>query len=75
MADRLSPTVLPADITRSQFVVLRSYRQGYKKPKDIGRSLSMDKNEVEKESDALRTNGYLTGDNKLTSKAMELLGN
>jgi hypothetical protein len=33
------------------------------------------KNEVDKGSDALGTNGYLTGDKKLTSKPMERLGN
>ena len=66
---------LPSDISRSQFIVLRLYRQGYKSTKDISKSLSMDKNEVEKEVRVLRANGYLTKDNKLTSKAMDLLGN
>lgn len=70
-----TPIQLPSDITRSQFVVLRSYRQGYKKSKDIGKALSMDKDEVEKDSEALKSNGYLTRNNRLTSKAMELLGN
>ncbi|MDA4116774.1 MAG: hypothetical protein OK455_00320 [Thaumarchaeota archaeon] len=69
------PASLPPDITKSQLVVLRCYRQGYKKPKDIGKSLSMDSKEVEKEAQTLVANGYLTKDSKLTSKAMELLGN
>jgi hypothetical protein len=68
------PQTLPADITRSQFVVLQYFRQGYKNPKEIGRVLSMDKNEVEKESSALKSNGYLSKEGRLTSKAMELLG-
>jgi len=33
----------------------------------------MDKNQVEKETNALKTNGYLTGKNKLTSKGLETL--
>ncbi len=73
-AQQGNPPELPADITRSQFVVLRCNRQGYKNSKDVGRSLSMDAGEVEKESQSLRANGYLSKDNRLTSKAMELLG-
>jgi len=73
-AQQGSPAELPADVTRAQFVILRGYRQGYKNSKDVGRSLSMDPTEVEKESQSLRANGYLSKDNKLTSKAMELLG-
>jgi hypothetical protein len=73
-AQSAAAAALPADMTRSQFAVLRSYRQGYRKSKDISRALSMDKGEVEKEAETLKKNGYLTGENKLTSKAMELLG-
>jgi len=65
---------LPADITRSQFVILQHFRQGYKNPKEIGKALSMDKSEVGKDSSVLKSNGYLSKDGKLTSKAMELLG-
>jgi hypothetical protein len=35
----------------------------------------MDKSEVEKETAALKLNGYLSKDSRLTSKAMEVLGN
>src|SRR5467141_3815096 len=41
--------------------------------KEITRNLSMEKNQVEKETNALKTNGYLTGNNKLTSKGLETL--
>jgi hypothetical protein len=68
------PATLPADISRSQFIVLRSYRQGYKNSKEIGKALSMDKNEVDKETSALKSNGYLSKENRLTSKAIEILG-
>lgn len=69
-----APAALPTDMTRPQFVVLKSYRQGYKNAKEIGKALSMDKNEVEKETSALRSNGYLSKKNRLTSKAIEVLG-
>ena len=68
------PTPLPPDMTRSQFVVLRSYGRGFKNSKEIGKALSMDKDEVSKETEALGANGYLTRKNALTSKAMEILG-
>ena len=74
-AQQSAPVSLPQDLTRSQFVVLRCFRQGYKNSKEIGKYLSMDKNDVEKETSVLRTNGYLSKDNKLTSKALETLGN
>jgi hypothetical protein len=70
-----APAALPANITRSQFVVLRCYRQGLKNSKEIGKALSMDKNEVEKETATLKLNGYLSKDSRLTSKAIEVLGN
>ena len=68
------PTALPDDIKRSQYVVLGCYRKGYKNPKEIGKALSMDKNEVGRETSALMSNGYLSKESKLTSKAIELLG-
>jgi hypothetical protein len=68
------PTTLPADISRSQLIVLRSYRQGYKNSTEIGKALSMDKNEVDKETSALKSNGYLSKESRLTSKAIEILG-
>jgi hypothetical protein len=68
-------TSLPPDITRPQFVVLKSYRQGYKNSKEIGKTLAMDKNEVDKETSALKANGYLSPEGRLMSKAIDLLGN
>jgi hypothetical protein len=69
------PMNLPADITRSQFVVLRGYRQGLKGPMEVANSISMDKAEVDAETSALVANGYLTKDLRLSIKAMGLLGN
>lgn len=69
------PQVLPADLTKSQFLVLKTCRQGHSKSKDLAKVLSMDKKEVEKELFTLQTNGYLTKSNKLTSKAIGVLGN
>jgi hypothetical protein len=68
------PAALPTDITKSQFVVLKCYRQGLKNSKEIEKTLSMDKNEVEKETATLKSNGYLSKDSRLTSKAIEVLG-
>lgn len=68
------PEALPADLTKSQYVILRSYRQGYKNSKEISKSLSMDKKEVETQTSSLVRNGYLTKDNKLTAKGLDLLG-
>ena len=68
------PIALPPDITRSQYVILRGFRQGCKNSKEVAKSLSMDKKEVDKETSVLISNGYLTKDTKLSSKAMELLG-
>ena len=68
------PANLPADITRSQFIVLRYYRQGMKNSNDIGKALSMDNGAVDSETSSLTTNGYLTKDRKLTTKALEVLG-
>lgn len=67
------PVNLPNDITRSQYMILGKYQLGFGKPKDVAKSLSMDKKQVEKETDNLKASGYLTGKNKLTSKALELL--
>jgi hypothetical protein len=68
------PTTLPADISRSQFIVLRCYRQGMKNSTDVGRALSLDKDAIEAETSSLTFNGYLTKDRKLTTKALEVLG-
>ena len=67
------PVNLPNDMTRSQYAILSKYQQGFGKPKDVAKSLSMDKKHVEKETDSLKASGYLTGKNKLTSKALEVL--
>lgn len=68
------PANLPADITRSQFIVLRCYRQGMKNPGDVGRALSMDVGAIEGETSNLTTNGYLTKDRRLTTKGLEIIG-
>jgi len=67
------PENLPNDITRTQYVILKQYRNGVGNPKEVAKRLSMDKKEVEKETAALKTNGYLTKKTKLTTKSMELL--
>ncbi len=67
------PKNLPADITKSQFAILQKYSEGQKNPKNVAKLLSMDKHEVEKETETLRANGYLSKGNKLTSKGMEVL--
>ena len=67
------PLNLPSDMTRAQLMILMKYQQGFAKPKDIARQLSMDKRQVEKETNALKSNGYLSGKNKLTSKGLETL--
>ena len=51
---------------------LSKYQQGLGKPKDMAKSLSMDKKQVEKETDSLKVSGCLTGKSKLTSKAGEV---
>jgi hypothetical protein len=67
------PLNLPSDMTRAQFLILTKYQQGFAKPKEIARHLSMDKRQVEKETNALKSNGYLSEKNKLTSKGLETL--
>jgi predicted transcriptional regulator len=67
------PLNLSSDLTRAQFLILTKYQQGFAKPKDIAKHLSMDKKQVEKETNSLRSNGYLSGKNKLTSKGLETL--
>ena len=67
------PVNLPNDLTRSQYMILTKYQLGFGKPKEVAKSLSMDKKHVEKETDSLKASGYLTGKNKLTSKALNAL--
>ncbi len=69
------PIALPADLTKSQLLVLKTCRQGHSKSKDLAKALSMDRKEVDKELFSLQTNGYLTKSNKLTSKALGVLEN
>jgi len=64
---------LPQDITNSQYTILSTYCNGQRKPKNVAKILSMDKKSVETETNILRQNGYLTKDNKLTSKALNTL--
>jgi len=68
------PSTLPADITRSQVIILGCYRQGMKNPSEISKALSMDSGAIETETSSLTTSGYLTKERKLTSKALEVLG-
>lgn len=68
------PANLPSDITKSQFIVLRCYRQGMKNSNDIGKALSMDTAAIDAETSSLTTNGYLTKDRRLTTKGLEVLG-
>jgi len=39
----------------------------------VSKALSMDRKEVDSQTSALVSNGYITKDNKLTSKALELV--
>lgn len=64
---------LPQDMTNAQYTILSTYRRGTRKPKDIAKALSMDKKSVENETNILRQNGYLTKDNKLTTKGLNTL--
>jgi len=43
------------------------------KSKDIAKQNNMENKDIEKEIDTLKSNGYVTKNNKLTSKAVELL--
>lgn len=46
---------------------------GSRKPKDVAKILSMDKKAVENETNIRRGNGYLTKDNRLTTKGLNIL--
>lgn len=60
-------------MTMSQFTILSTYRRGGRKPKDVAKILSMDKKAVENETNIRRGNGYLTKDNRLTTKGLNIL--
>lgn len=62
---------IPEGMSKAQFLILSSYRQGQRNPKNIAKMLSMDKKSVEEQTRALQTNGYLTRDKKLTTKGLE----
>lgn len=67
------PSVLPADLTRLQFMILQSSHKGISKPKDIEKITSLDRNEIEKEIVVLKKNGFLTEKGKLTSKGLDMV--
>jgi len=60
-------------MTSAQYTILSTLRGGRRKPKDIAKALSVDKKEVERETAILRTNGYLTKNNLLTTKGLSAL--
>jgi hypothetical protein len=64
---------IPQDMSKAQFLILTNIRRGEKNPKKIAKMLSMDKKSVEEQTRALQGNGYLTRDNKLTPKGLEIL--
>jgi|GEM_PF-3633091 len=64
---------LPKDMSKAQYMILSSYRQGQKNPKNVAKMLSMDKKSVAEQTRMLQSNGYLTRDNKLTAKGLENL--
>jgi hypothetical protein len=67
------PESLPQDLTKSQYVILRTIRNGQTKIGDIAKSLSMDKRDVENGVSTLKNNGYLSSKNKLTTKGLDVL--
>ena len=67
------PEKLPSDVTKIQYMILKSFQLGYNKSKDVAKQNNMEKKDVEKEIDTLKRNDYVTKNNKLTSKAVELL--
>lgn len=62
---------IPQGMTKAQFLVLSSYRQGQRNPKNIAKMLSIDKKSVEEQTRVLQSNGFLTKDKKLTAKGLE----
>lgn len=62
---------IPQDLSKTQYLILSSYRQGQKNPKNIAKMLSTDKKSVEEQTRMLQGNGYLTRDRKLTTKGLE----
>jgi hypothetical protein len=67
------PEKLPSDITKIQYMILKSFQLGHTKSKDIAKQNNMENKDMEKEIDILKNNNYVTKNNKLTSKAVELL--
>ena len=64
---------LPQDMSKSQYLILSRYRDGQRKPKEVARTLSLDKRAVEDETKALQESGYLTSGRRLTAKGLETL--
>ena len=64
---------IPQDMSKTQYLVLSSYKQGQRNPKNIAKMLSMDKKSVEEQTRLLQGNGYLTRDRKLTARGLETL--
>jgi DNA-binding MarR family transcriptional regulator len=67
------PESVPEGLSKTQFVILRQLKAGVKNPKEIGKRLSMDKKDIESQIDDLKAKGYVTKDNKLTTKSMDIL--
>lgn len=62
---------IPQDMSKTQYLILTHYRQGQRNLKSISKALSIDKKSVEEQTRVLQTNGYLTKNNKLTTKGLE----
>ena len=62
---------IPEDMSKTQYLILTQYRHGQRNSKNIAKTLSLDKRSVEEHTRALQGNGYLTRDNKLTTKGLE----
>jgi hypothetical protein len=67
------PRSIPQDMSRSQYLILATYRNGENKAKNVAKALSMDRKAVEEQTTSLQRNGYLTKDNKLTAKGLDIL--
>jgi hypothetical protein len=62
---------IPQDMSKTQYLILSQYRNGRRNSKNIAKTLSLDKQSVEEQTRTLQSNGYLTKDNKLTTKGLE----
>jgi hypothetical protein len=64
---------IPQDMTKTQYMILSHYRQGERNSKSIAKALGLDKKSVDEQTRTLQTNGYLTKDNKLTTKGLDTI--